>query len=126
MVIDASALLAYLQNEPGGEVVEQALEEEIFISTVTYTEVVGKLVGGGKPVSLVEQKLNELELEIIPFNEKQARIAAHFYARRKPYNLALGDCATLALGEWTLEPVLTAEKTWASLPELKIEIKLIR
>jgi PIN domain nuclease of toxin-antitoxin system len=126
MVIDASALLAYFQNEPGGEVVESIFGDEVYISSVTYTEVVGKLVGGGKSVSLVEQKLKELELEPTPFNTKQAQIAAYFYARRKPYNLALGDCATLALAEFLGEAVMTAERRWAELPDLKIEVKLIR
>jgi PIN domain nuclease of toxin-antitoxin system len=126
VVIDASALLAYFQNELGGEVVEKALEDNIHLSAVTYTEVIGKLVGGGKPLGFVEAKLRELELETFPFNQEQARIAAYFYARRKPYNLALGDCATLALGEFLQESVLTAEKSWASLPDLKVEVELIR
>ncbi len=126
MVIDASALLAFFNKEPGTAVVAETLEGEVFISAVTYTEVVGKIVGAGGLQKSIEQDLTELRLEPIPFNQEQARIAAYFYARRKPYNLALGDCATLALGEYLLEPVLTAEKTWALLPELKIEVKLIR
>jgi PIN domain nuclease of toxin-antitoxin system len=126
MVIDASALLAYFQNESGGDIVEEAFGDGVYLSAVTYTEVVGKLVGGGKPLGLVEAKFRELDLEAFPFNQEQARIAAYFYTRRKPYNLALGDAATLALGEFLGESVLTAEKSWTSLPDLKVEIKLIR
>ncbi len=126
MVADASALLAYFQDESGGDNVERAFETSLVISSVTYIEVVGKLVGGGKPMSLVEQKFRELELEPIPVNKEQASLAAYFYARRKPYSLALGDCITLALAEYLQEPVLTTEKNWALLPDLKIEVRLIR
>ncbi|HEU4741928.1 MAG TPA: type II toxin-antitoxin system VapC family toxin [Meiothermus sp.] len=126
MVIDASALLAFWQREAGAEVVAKALEEEAFLSTVTYTEVVGKLVGAGEPANQVEAKIGALALQILAFDEEQAQIAAFFYARRKPYNLSFGDCAALALGEHLDMPVLTAEQHWAKLPNLRVKIKLIR
>jgi PIN domain nuclease of toxin-antitoxin system len=126
MVIDSSALLAFFNREPGADVVGRVLTGDCFISTLTYTEVIGKIVGAGGLQKDIEQDLEELRLEPTPFNQEQARIAAYFYARRKPYTLALGDCATLALGEFLREPVLTAEKSWASLPDLKVEVELIR
>ena len=126
MVMDASALLAYFNREDGAEMVEKALEDQVYISAVTYTEVVGKIVGAGGLQKMVEQDLYNLQLEPIPFNQEQARIAAYFYARRKPYSLSLGDCATLALAESLGLPVMTAEKRWAELPDLKIEVRLIR
>ena len=124
--MDASALLAFFNREDGAEIVEKALEDQVYISAVTYTEVVGKIVGAGGLQKMVEQDLYNLQLEPIPFNQEQARIAAYFYARRKPYSLSLGDCATLALAESLGLPVMTAEKKWAELPDLKIEVKLIR
>ena len=124
--MDASALLAYFNREDGAEIVEKALEDQVYISAVTYTEVVGKIVGAGGLQKMVEQDLYNLQLEPIAFNQEQARIAAYFYARRKPYSLSLGDCATLALAEYMRLPVITAEKRWAELPDLKIEVKLIR
>lgn len=126
MVIDASALLAFFNREPGAGVVADLLEGDVSISAVTYTEVVGKIVGAGGLQKSIEGDFLALRLEPTPFNTKQAQVAAYFYARRKPCNLALGDCATLALAEVLLEPVLTAEKSWATLPDLKIEVKLIR
>ncbi len=124
--MDASALLAFFNREDGAEKVEKALEDQVYISAVTYTEVVGKIVGAGGSQKMLEQDLYNLQLEPIPFNEEQARIAAYFYARRKPYSLSLGDCATLALAESLRLPVITAEKRWAELPDLKIEVKFIR
>jgi PIN domain nuclease of toxin-antitoxin system len=126
MVIDASALLAFFNKEPGADVVSEALEGDVSISMVTYSEVIGKIVGAGGLQKSIEQDFTALRLEPTPFNTKQAQIAAYFYARRRPYNLALGDCATLALAEVLGENVLTAERRWVELPDLRVEVKLIR
>jgi PIN domain nuclease of toxin-antitoxin system len=126
MVMDASALLAFFNQEPGMIMVASELEGDISISAVTYTEVIGKIVSAGGLQKTIEQDLLDLRLEPIAFDTKQAKMAAYFYARRKPYNLSLGDCATLALAEVLGEAVITAEKRWAELPDLKIEVRLIR
>lgn len=46
--MDASALLAYLRDEPGGEVVGRALESGAFLSAVNWAEVLSKLAEGGQ------------------------------------------------------------------------------
>ncbi|MBF6594463.1 MAG: type II toxin-antitoxin system VapC family toxin [Thermaceae bacterium] len=123
--MDASAILAYLQNEEGAEKVEAALEHGI-ISAVTLTEVLGKLVGKGVPADQAEADLDELGLEVVDYDRELAKAAAYFYARRNPYNLSLGDCAVLALGEHLGLPVLTGEQEWAKLPGLRVKARLIR
>lgn len=126
MVIDASALLAYLQNEPGSNVVQKALEQPLLISAVTWAETVGKLVGAGVPMNQAEADMAELGLEVIAFDAEQMTLAAWFYARRKPYQLSLGDCAVLALSEAKDMPVITGEQHWVKLPNLRVEVRLIR
>jgi ribonuclease VapC len=126
MVIDASALLAYLQDEPGADLVEDALLAESYLSCLTWTEVAGKLLGAGKAAHQVDEALSLLTAQLIPFDEVQMRLAAYFYARRRPYGLSLGDCATLALAEHLGVPALTAERAWAELPDLRVEVRLIR
>ena len=64
--------------------------------------------------------------EVVPFDAQLALEAGYFYARRRPYNLSLGDCACLALAESLDLPVLTAESNWAKLPNLRAKVKLIR
>ncbi|MER3444706.1 MAG: hypothetical protein C4331_19390 [Meiothermus sp.] len=125
VVIDASAILAYLQNEEGAEAVEAALEAGV-ISAVTFTEVLGKLIGKGVPANQAEADLEELGLEVVDYGQELARAAAYFYARRSPYNLSLGDCAVLALGEHLGLPILTGEREWAKLPGLRVKAQLIR
>ncbi|PYE50988.1 type II toxin-antitoxin system VapC family toxin [Deinococcus yavapaiensis] len=127
MVIDASALLAFFQDELGADVVEAALAKGAVMSSVNITEVIGKLVGSGvAPENEVRDDILNLGLEIAAFDETQAVHAGFFYARRSPYNLSLGDCACLALAETRKLEVLTAERTWQGIPDLRVRVHLIR
>lgn len=58
------------------------------------TELLGKLVGSGSEVREALELLGEA-LQIVPFDLAQSDLAAFWYARRKPYNLSLGDCVCL-------------------------------
>ncbi|MGL5076192.1 MAG: PIN domain-containing protein, partial [Waterburya sp.] len=62
----------------------------------------------------------------VPFDIQQSDLAAYYYARRKPYNLSLGDSACLALAESKSMSVVTAEAAWAKLPGLPFKVTVIR
>ena len=126
MVVDSSALLAYLQKEPGATMVDAALKKGLLLSSVNRTEIIGKLVGKGVPVNEVTADLNAMTLEVVEFDLEQSDLAAHWYARRNAYDLSLGDCACLALAEARGVKVLTGERAWAKLPGLRVEVQLIR
>jgi PIN domain nuclease of toxin-antitoxin system len=130
MVIDASALIAYLRYEEGYPKVERAiLKGGVLLSTINRTEVKGKLVGMGvftpRQVDEVLVNLGEL-LELVPFDTQQSDIAAYYCARRHSYNLSLGDCACFALAESRKMGVLTTETAWVTLPHLPFKVTLIR
>ena len=130
MVIDSSALIAFIRNEAGAERVQKQLERSILVfSTVNLTEVKGKLVGNGlytpQSVDAAIQAFGGA-LEIASFDLAQAELAAFWYARRHQYNLSLGDCACLALAETRGLPCMTAEQNWAALPNLRVKLELIR
>lgn len=130
MVLDSSALLAYLLNEPGAERAEKVLlKGGLLLSSVNRTEIKGRLVGMGlatpQAVDIEFRNLAQL-VEIVAFDLEQSDLAAYYYARRNPYNLSLGDCACLALAEARGLPVLTAEQAWAKLPGLPVKVHLIR
>ena len=64
-VLDASAVLAYLRNEPGAARVEEALARAACISAVNWAEVLGRLAAGGiapddGPVRLLVDALSEM------------------------------------------------------------------
>lgn len=130
MVIDASALIAFLRKEEGHDKVARVLSQrECVLSAVTRTELVGKLVSSGSYTeSEVKEALVHLAdaLVIVPFDSQQSDLAAPWYARRKPYNLRLGACVCIALAEARSLDVLTAESAWAKLPNLRAKVNPIR
>jgi PIN domain nuclease of toxin-antitoxin system len=129
-VLDASAFLAYLRDETGAEIVENALIDECYISIINWVEVLSKVVDlGESPEEIIkrlrDEGLLENSLEIIACNEEDAITIAKFRPLTKSTGLSLGDRACLALGKRLNLPVLTADKVWTSL-SLGITINLIR
>jgi ribonuclease VapC len=131
-VLDASALLAYLNDEPGADVVEGALEQGCFISSVNLSEVFSKVAElGGKPRVLAQRLEGEgilhQTLEVVDFRFEDALGVAALRVATKSLGLSLGDRVCLALGQRLGLPVLSAEKLWARLePKLRITVTLIR
>jgi PIN domain nuclease of toxin-antitoxin system len=123
-VLDASALLALLNQEPGGEVVEDALPGAL-ISAVNFSEVVAKLVDKGVPETGARAVLEDIGLEIYPFDTEQAFRTGELRPKTRPLGLSLGDRACLALGDLLDLPVLTTDRSWKEL-KLGIEVRMIR
>lgn len=128
-VLDASALLALLQNEKGATAVVAAIEAGAAISTVNFSEVVSKLAEHGEMARLAAARIhNEMEgaLRIEPFTEGDAIEAADLRPRSKEQGLSLGDRSCLALAARYEVPAVTADRDWANLPEVGVAVKLIR
>lgn len=120
-VLDASAVLAYLQNEIGEEKVEPILETSV-ISRVNFTEVITKLVEKGMTFSKAKEAFDNLDLEIAEFNETQSFKAAELRIQTKQFGLSLGDRCCLALAIEKNLPAVTADKTWGNLSFCKTQI----
>jgi ribonuclease VapC len=123
-VLDASALLAFLQNEPGADKVEAVLTRSC-ISAVNLAETLSKLVQHGKPLDAVAYQIERLRLPVIPFDAPEAKIVASLWPTTRASGLSLGDRACLALGLRLDLPVLTAERAWANL-KIGVSVGLIR
>jgi PIN domain nuclease of toxin-antitoxin system len=123
-VLDASALLAYLQNELGSDAVEAMLTESI-ISSVNWTEVVQKSIAAGVSVDGMRDDLEAVGLIVSPFTPEEAEIAGRLWQQTRQYGLSLGDRACLSLGIRLNVPVLTADQIWASL-NLPITVHVVR
>ncbi|TSA84702.1 PIN domain-containing protein [Deinococcus detaillensis] len=130
LLLDASALIAFMTDEPGAAQAETALTtQNCFISSITLTEVEGKLVGRGtlthgQANAVLRQILDPLQE--VPFDAACRTKAAFYYARKSPYNLSLGDAACLGTAEALGLNVLTAERGWAKIPDLPFAVQLIR
>jgi PIN domain nuclease of toxin-antitoxin system len=124
VVLDASALLALLQKEPGAEVVLASLDQSC-ISTVNYAEVLSKLIDNGVPLHEAVAILESLPVVLRDHDEKHAIMNAALREPTKSRGLSLGDRACLALGKLTGLPVLTTETRWDNLT-IDVEIRRIR
>lgn len=124
VVIDASALLALLNAEPGADIVAEALPGGV-VSAVNLSEVVAKLGEAGMPEKAIRQALQPLGLEIVPFDEEQAYHAGLLRAVTQDTGVSLGDRACLSLAGMLGVAALTADKAWTAL-SIRTPIKVIR
>ncbi len=123
-VLDATAVLALLHDEPGEERVASLLPTAV-ISTVNLAEVAGKLAESWIPERAVKTVVGELGLQVIPFDEALAFRAGLLRPATSDYGLSLGDRACLTLGQHLRKPVLTADRMWKTL-KLDAVVGLIR
>ncbi|MFN0192050.1 MAG: type II toxin-antitoxin system VapC family toxin [Aestuariivirga sp.] len=123
-IIDTSAILAYLFKEKGHPLVEDLLAE-CSEGSVNLGEVVAKYHDKGYSREDVEATLASVELDTVPFDADQAIFAGHLHPLTRHLGLSLGDRACLALAIPHRMPVLTADRSWATL-DVGVEIKFIR
>lgn len=128
MLLDSSAVLAYLQREPGWETVEPVLlADQACISTVNLAEAIAKLSDWGVGFETAIQILHPLALQHLPFDEALALEAARIRPLTRTQGLSLGDRACLATARRENLPVLTADRPWLTLRDtLGLDIRCIR
>jgi ribonuclease VapC len=113
-VIDSSAIIAILRNEPERD----AFENAILAGSLRLMSAVSKLETSMVAVGRrsydaavdVDRLVRELGIQILPFDEHQADIAREAFARygkgRHRAGLNFGDCAAYALAVAEGEPLL--------------------
>jgi len=111
VVLDASAVLALLFEEPGAEVVRAQLRTGV-IGAANLAEVLAKLSDHGLPATEAVRAVAILGLEVAPMTEAQARQSAELRPMTRAVGLSLGDRACLALAAELGAPVLTADRSW--------------
>ena len=124
-VLDASALLALLHDEPGGREVEPLLDEAA-ISSVNWSEVVQKSLAQRIEVEGLREDLRALGLLIVSFDTEDAEIAAALWSGTAQAGLSLADRACLALALRLSLPALTADRAWSGLQDLGVPVRVIR
>jgi ribonuclease VapC len=125
VVLDASAILALLNDEPGAEKITPELLSRATTSAVNLAEVQTILVReGGDPDeswALVIDPISDVE----PFTAHHARIAGTLIQKTRPLGLSLGDRACLALAIALDAPVYTTDQLWRKL-KLGVPIHVLR
>lgn len=124
VVLDASAVLAFLQGEPGADAVDEVLAESM-VSAVNIAEVATKLSDFGMPDDQIFATVNDMRLDIISFDEQAAYASAALRSATRAKGLSLGDRACLALAKAEDAPALTADRVWRKI-DVGVEIRSIR
>jgi len=123
-VLDASALLAWMHGEPGGELVDDVIGTSLMCS-VNFSEVVQKVVAENLPADGLMDDLEGVGCEIVPFEAEDALVAGELWTKTRAKGLSLGDRACLALAVRARRPVVTADRAWTGL-KLPFEVWSIR
>jgi ribonuclease VapC len=123
-VLDASAILALLNDETGAGMVQELLPLAI-VSAVNYAEVVARLSFLGMPENEIHQALDILGLNIIPLDQDLSFRTGSLASVTKRYGLSLGDRACLALALKTGYSAVTSDRIWQDL-DIQVDVKIIR
>ena len=129
-VLDASALLAYLRDEPGADAVADAVAGGAAISTVNLGEVFSRVADRGADPARVAQQMTDRGLldgaiTVEPFTSADAVEVGRLRPLTRKHGLSLGDRACLALARRLELPAITADSSWSKL-DLKLELRQIR
>ncbi|MCM0590218.1 MAG: type II toxin-antitoxin system VapC family toxin [Gloeotrichia echinulata IR180] len=124
VVLDASALLVYLKDEPGCDIVEEVLAESV-ISSVNWSEVIQKAIALGVVVDGMQDDLQSLGLVLEPFTPEDGEVAGRLWEQTRQYGLSLGDRACLSLGLRLGVTVFTSDRAWLNL-DLGLDIRAVR
>jgi ribonuclease VapC len=129
-VLDASALLAHLRDEPGADVVAEAIASGAVISTVNLAEVFSRVADRGDDpaklaAELTQSGLLDGAITVEPFTAADAIDAARLRSLTRDAGLSLGDRACLALARRLDAPALTADTDWQGVAH-GVELRPIR
>ena len=123
-VLDASAILAYLEEESGAREVEKLLDEAA-VSAVNIAEVASKLAERGAPADRIRQTIQALGVEVIPCDETIAYRIGELRSATKTLGLSLGDRACLATALQHNVRAITADRHWKTV-KVGARIQVIR
>jgi len=125
-VLDASAVLAMLNDEPGGERAAVAIDSSV-ISAVNLAEVAAALVRRGNSASQARAILEALALTVVPVDEAMAIEAGLMRQITDRAGLSLADRFCLVLSRRLSSPALTTDRDWASVAsDVGVVVEVIR
>jgi len=125
-VLDASALIAMLREEPGAKEVAEAIADA-HMSVFNYAEVVSYFIHAGMDEHDIDAMLDPLPIELVPADKDLARLAGQLRRPTADAGLSLGDRFCLALAKQKNLPAWTADKGWTrTAAAAGVEVVIIR
>jgi PIN domain nuclease of toxin-antitoxin system len=129
LLLDASAILAYLHDEPGADQVAEALTSlaDCQATAANHAEVIAKCLDRGVADADVIPMLAEMGYRVIDLTAEDGALAGQLRAATRRHGLSLGDRLCLAAAHRLGCPVLTADRPWLDLATpLGLDIRCIR
>lgn len=124
-VLDASAVLAFVKDEPGADRVMPYVGDAA-MSAVNLQEVAKNLVGDGLTPEAVRAIIDELRLDVRPHGAEDAYAAAALAGQTARHGRGLGDRSCMALGLALGVPVITADREWRNVVVEGLTIDVVR
>lgn len=127
LVLDTSAILAFLLQEPGGSDVGLMLEGRALVSAVNVQELLVKLISKGMSPYHARLTVRSLNLECHAHSIETAEAAAELVLHTKDKELSLGDRSCLALARKSDMPAVTGDRVWSEIAqEIGVNVVLVR
>ena len=124
-VLDASAVLALVRDEPGGDKVAEHVGRAA-ISAVNLQEVVKELLSSGLDEHVIRELLGELRLEVRPHDADAAYAAAALHEQTREFGRGLGDRSCMALALALNVPAITADREWRKVKVKGLKLEQLR
>jgi len=126
-VLDASAVLALIFEEPGQERVLDAVLAGAEMTTANFAEVATRYVLRGVSAADLSELRNGLAVTLVAIDEDLAVRAALMARTAKSAGLSLGDRLYLALAQRSGQVVLTADRAWEGIAAaVGVAVEVIR
>ena len=120
-VLDASAVLAFLNQENGADLVERLIPDSK-ISAVNVAEVLARSIELGHTNESAQESFTMLGLEIIDFDERHAVKTAELRALTRHLGLSLGDRSCLASSILASSTAVTADRAWKKIKFCNVDV----
>ena len=124
-VLDASAVLALIRDEPGGDKVAERIGRAA-ISAVNLQEVAKELINSGLDERTARELVGELRLAVEHHTADDAYAAAALHDATKEYGRGLGDRTCMALAMRLDLPALTTDREWKKIKVKGLSLEHLR
>jgi PIN domain nuclease of toxin-antitoxin system len=127
VVLDSTAVLAVLFDEPGAGKIIDLLQGSL-LSSVSLAEIHSLLLAQGRSSAQAWNRLLSMGFEVIPFSEDHARLASELTEKQSVQTrpaLSLAERACLALAIECNATVYTTNPAWKNLPRMAANLDVV-
>jgi ribonuclease VapC len=129
ILLDASAVLAWLHGEPGAEAVQALLQSgtPCLLTAANHTEVITKSLDRGVESTALRTILTHIGYTVVDIRVEDGAAAGWMRDATRAHGLSLGDRLCLAVAQRLQAQVHTADRPWLAVAQaLQLDIRCIR